>query len=163
MQNSKNISHSLNILNDFSQLSKDIKNLRKINPGDKFPCFSCFDDAKEKLSCGECNSQGFVLGSHPMVQFAEDFIEKKFANLGYNCDKGFSNNSHNSNPSIESVSISNKMSSSYESRRKDMIPGKSTKTVVIIEEECKGLSESELMQKAEEPHYKQHFCNECIT
>ena len=51
-----------------------ISSLRKITPADHFPCFQCFDDPLDKNSCSECKGNGWISGSHPMVQFAEDFI-----------------------------------------------------------------------------------------
>jgi hypothetical protein len=57
---------------------------------------------------------GYVFGSHPMVQFAEDFIDKKFASMGFNSECS-PNNSYQSNPSAESI-ILNKMSASYDSK-----------------------------------------------
>jgi len=51
-----------------------LSSLKKINPADKFPCFLCYDDPREKHNCEECKGNGWILGSHPMVQFAEDFI-----------------------------------------------------------------------------------------
>jgi len=44
--------------------------LRKIKPDDKFPCFMCFDHPRDKIACKECSGKGWILGSHPMVQFA---------------------------------------------------------------------------------------------
>ena len=50
-------------------------------PNDRFPCFSCFDHPKDKVECKECKGNGWISGSHPMVQFAEDFIEKRMGGL----------------------------------------------------------------------------------
>jgi len=58
--------------------------LRKITASDRFPCFACFDHPREKLACKECTGNGWIAGSHPMVQFAEDFIEKRLHGLGAN-------------------------------------------------------------------------------
>lgn len=55
--------------------------MRKINPNDRFPCFLCFDHPQDKLGCKECGGNGWILGSHPMVQFADDFIEKRLGKL----------------------------------------------------------------------------------
>lgn len=44
--------------------------LRKITASDKFPCFGCYDHHKDKLDCKECNGNGWISGTHPMVQFA---------------------------------------------------------------------------------------------
>lgn len=67
--------------NSLSNEPIKIESLRKIGPNDTFPCFACYDNAKEKLSCKECGGNGWILGSHPMVQFAEDFIEKRLGGL----------------------------------------------------------------------------------
>lgn len=55
--------------------------LRKIEPDDRFPCFACYDHPKDKLNCSECKGNGWLPGSHPMVQFAEDFIEQKLSTM----------------------------------------------------------------------------------
>ena len=57
----------------FGDLPK-VDSLRKIKPDDRFPCFLCFDHPADKISCKECNGNGWIFGSHPMVQFAEDYI-----------------------------------------------------------------------------------------
>ena len=54
-----------------------IDKLRKINPSDRFPCFLCYDHPRDRTNCQECAGNGWLPGSHPMVQFAEDFIEKR--------------------------------------------------------------------------------------
>jgi hypothetical protein len=56
--------------------------LRKITSSDRFPCFSCFDNPREKVNCKECGGNGWISGLHPMVQFAEDFIEKRLHGMG---------------------------------------------------------------------------------
>lgn len=77
-------------MNEFQNASSkcEIKSLKKIRDNDKFPCFSCFDSPTSKIHCQDCNAQGYILGSHPMVQFAEDYIEKKFASMGFQMNDG---------------------------------------------------------------------------
>ncbi len=64
-----------------NELLNQITVLRKITSTDRFPCFSCFDDKINKTTCKVCLGSGFIYGSHPMVQFSEDFIEKKIEYL----------------------------------------------------------------------------------
>ena len=64
-----------------SHLDHFLPPLKKINATDRFPCFCCFDHPKDKLECKECNGNGWISGTHPMVQFAEDFIEKRIGGM----------------------------------------------------------------------------------
>ncbi len=52
---------------------RDTKNLKKIEAHHHFPCFECLDSEK-RVTCLACEGRGYVQGSHPMVQFIEDFI-----------------------------------------------------------------------------------------
>lgn len=63
--------------NSSTEQSLKFDSLKKITASDRFPCFACYDHPKDKLSCKECDGNGWISGSHPMVQFAEDFIEKR--------------------------------------------------------------------------------------
>lgn len=130
-----------------------IESLRKITATDRFPCFACFDHPQDKLTCRECAGNGWISGSHPMVQFAEDFIEKR---LG-----GFvSNEMSNSSGHSDFGELATRMSGSYDPRKKapEGFPLASTKTVAFGDE----IRESHYSE-ADEVLTQQYFCNGCTN
>lgn len=129
--------------------------LRKIAPTDRFPCFACFDNPRDKLTCPECAGNGWVSGSHPMVQFAEDFIEKRLSGLTAN-DMANSNTHHS-----EIGEIPVRMSGSYDpqKKRKDVLPVVSAKTVVMGDE----IRETRRSEVEEAAQRQQYFCDDCVT
>jgi len=102
-------------------------NLRKIQPSDRFPCFACFDNPRDKIGCNECGGNGWVSGSHPMVQFAEDFIEKRLSGLA-STEMG---NSYGHHSDIGDIGV--RMSGSYDpqKRQREVLPITSSKTVAL--------------------------------
>lgn len=127
--------------------------LRKIQANDRFPCFACFDDQKEKMSCKECCGKGWIFGSHPMVQFAEDFIEKRLGGFSFT----EMNNSSGQNSDFGEIGI--RMSGSYDPRKRssrDMFSAASTKTVALADE----IRDSNCLQ-VEQPLAQQYYCNQC--
>jgi hypothetical protein len=101
------------------------ESIRKVGPNDKFPCFACFDHPKERLDCRDCHGAGWVLGSHPMVQFAEDFIEKRLGGL-LSAEMATS-----TGPYSEGWESNGRMSSSEEPTRKprEVVPSSLARTV----------------------------------
>lgn len=140
--------------NNSNSQEPKLPTLRKINPSDRFPCFLCYDEPSQKTTCQECKGNGWILGSHPMVQFAEDFIEKRLAGV---MASDLSNSSGNQSDFGEVMA---RMSGSYDpqKRPKDVFPISSSKTLVLAEE----LRESRKKEGEEGPQ-SQYFCNECIT
>lgn len=102
-----------------------MESLKKILPSDKFPCFSCFDHPKDKLNCKECHGNGWIPGSHPIVQFAEDFLEKRLGGMVT------SEMANSSGPESDFGDCMVKMSGSDDPyrRSKDAFPNSSVRTV----------------------------------
>lgn len=87
-----------------------------------------------------------------MVQFAEDFIEKRLQGMG----SSEMNSSSNNHSDFGDIAV--RMSGSYDPRKRpvEVFPLASTKTVTLGDE----IRESHCSEN-NEPLSQQYFCNEC--